>query len=309
MPDEITHEYISRRRTKKYRTDSVYFRPDEGASYSETYTIDLSRVQPTIALYPSPDNVVPISTRSGMHFDGIFIGACTTTEEDLILGALILKAGLASGKVPVKKGIRHVVPGSLPITENLKKKGLLDIYEEVGFTIGVPGCSYCVGMGVDKAGKGEVWLSSQNRNFQNRMGPGMCPERLLTWSLTTHVVLLGSFGSITSAVVAAASSFSMTLTDPRPLLEHIEETAFDLYTRRQKHIELPEVKYVEPALGSSEDENMTSREDNAGHLGLASVTEAINSDIIQSKVITLGDFVDTDAVSSPSWPGSPFPST
>ncbi len=116
--------------------------------------------------------MVPVSEVEGKHLDGCFIGACTTTEEDLILGALILEQGLKNGSVPTKEGKRKVVPGSMPILNNLRKHGLTDIYEQAGFVVGIPGCSYCVGMSADKAAAGEVWLSSQNRNFENRMGKG-----------------------------------------------------------------------------------------------------------------------------------------
>lgn len=109
---------------------------------------------------------------AGTKLDGCFIGACTTALEDLILGALVLKVGLDRGMKPVGHGKRKVVPGSRPIIHDLEERGFADIYRRAGFEIGVPGCSYCVGMSADKAGKGEVWLSSQNRNFENRMGPG-----------------------------------------------------------------------------------------------------------------------------------------
>ena len=89
-----------------------------------------------------------------------------------MLGALVLEQGLRNGLQPVSTGKRKVVPGSLPILDRLRKSGLADIYEQAGFEIGVPGCSYCVGMSADKAAEGEVWLSSQNRNFENRMGKG-----------------------------------------------------------------------------------------------------------------------------------------
>jgi homoaconitase/3-isopropylmalate dehydratase large subunit len=125
-----------------------------------------------VAVYPSPDNVVPVSEVKGKHLDGCFIGACTTTEEDLILGALILEQGLKNGLVPGKEGKRKIVPGSMPILNNLRKNDLINIYEQAGFEVGIPGCSYCVGMSADRAGVGEVWLSSQNRNFENRMGKG-----------------------------------------------------------------------------------------------------------------------------------------
>lgn len=171
VPDEVTRAYISRRRRKANRSNSLYFKPDADANYAEKFEIDLSKVQSTMALYPSPDHVVPVGEKSGMHLDGVFIGACTTTEEELVLAALVLQVGLKK-KLPLTKGKRHVVPGSLPIVEKLKSLGLLDIFEVAGFTRGLPGCSYCVGMGADQAGEGETWLSSQNRNFRNRMGPG-----------------------------------------------------------------------------------------------------------------------------------------
>ena len=120
---------------------------------------------------PSPDNVVPISDKADLALDGVFIGACTTTEEELILAAMVLQIGLAQG-LDLKKGKRHVVPGSRPIEEKLRRLGLLDAYLAAGFYIGVPGCSYCIAMSADQAAPGEVWLSSQNRNFNNRMGPG-----------------------------------------------------------------------------------------------------------------------------------------
>ncbi len=108
----------------------------------------------------------------------MFIGACTTTEEELVLAALVLKVGLAK-KLPLANGKRHYVPGSLPIVQRLQELGLLEIYEEAGFTRGPPGCSMCVGLSAEKALEGETWLSSQNRNFKNRMGKGAESSYLL----------------------------------------------------------------------------------------------------------------------------------
>jgi homoaconitase/3-isopropylmalate dehydratase large subunit len=140
--------------------------------YAATHVIDLAQVESFVARYPSPDDVVAVSELEGTVLDGCFIGACTTAEEDLILGAMVLEVGLNKGMVPLKHGKRKVVPGSLPILNRLKTLGFADIYTRAGFEIGVPGCSYCVGMGADRAGEGEVWISSQNRNFKNRMGKG-----------------------------------------------------------------------------------------------------------------------------------------
>lgn len=93
---------------------------------------------------------------AGSKLDGVFIGACTTAEEDLVLGALVLRAGLEQGLKPFAHGQRRVVPGSRPIADFLRQTGLAEVYENAGFTIGIPGCSYCVGMGADMAAPGEA---------------------------------------------------------------------------------------------------------------------------------------------------------
>jgi homoaconitate hydratase len=172
VPDEVTVQYMEKRRNPKHKNHCVYFRPDEGAQYAGSYDVDLSKLNHFVALYPSPDNVVPVTEATLPTFQGCFIGACTTSEEDLILAALVLREGLKMGMLPSVPGLRRVTPGSIPIVNRLRELGLLQIYEKAGFVVGAPGCSYCVGMGIDQAGKGENWLSSQNRNFRDRMGPG-----------------------------------------------------------------------------------------------------------------------------------------
>lgn len=179
VPDAVTANFVARRPGTRHKSDGIYFRPDSNAEYAGQYEIDLSKIEHYVALYPSPDNVVPVSQAELPVLQGCFIGACTTTEEDLMLGGLVLREGLNMCMKPIAKGLRRVTPGSIGIVEKLSKLGLIEVYEDAGFVVGAPGCSYCVGMGIDKAGKGEVWLSSQNRNYRDRMGPGQCTVRLL----------------------------------------------------------------------------------------------------------------------------------
>lgn len=162
LADELTAAYIAKRKNEDDKNDAVYFRADPDANYAETHVIDLSKVDSMVALYPSPDNVVPVclsceTSYSGLHnclqpiqvtaivgmnLDGVFIGACTTAEEDLILGALVLEAGLKLGYMPSLGGKRKVTPGSLGITAKLRRLGLLEIYERAGFEIGRRGCCF-----------------------------------------------------------------------------------------------------------------------------------------------------------------------
>ncbi|KAE9282184.1 hypothetical protein PF008_g27702 [Phytophthora fragariae] len=129
----------------------------------------MADVKPLIALYPSPDNCVSVQEKFGIKLDGCFIDACTTTQKDLILGALVLQQAMLDGTRP-----------------------------------------FCVGIGADVAGEGEVWLSSQNRNFRNRMGQG-------------------SIGNLSSAAVVATSSFDMEVVDPLPYPDNISKDDFDSY--------------------------------------------------------------------------------
>jgi homoaconitate hydratase len=209
LPDAIAKNYVQKRRDLRHKSSSLYFQPGPGAKYARSYDIDLSKLQHYIALYPSPDNVVPVKAATLPPLQGFFISACTTTEEDLILAALVLREAMKIGLKPSAPGLRRVTPGSTPIVNCLRELGLLSVYEDAGFVIGAPGCSYCVGMGADKAGKGEVWLSSQNRNYRDRMGEG-------------------SIANIASAATVAISSFSMSLQNPQPILDHIDLTEYDL---------------------------------------------------------------------------------
>ncbi|KAK1238937.1 hypothetical protein MKX08_005998 [Trichoderma sp. CBMAI-0020] len=296
-PDHITKGFIDGRKLARHKNASHYFRPDEGAVYAESHTIDLSKVESFVAKYPNPDDVVPVTNVLGMELDGCFIGACTTAEEDIILGALVLEQGLQMGLSPLKDGKkRKVVPGSLPILDRLQKLGLAQIYEDAGFEIGVPGCSYCVGISADRASEGEVWLSSQNRNFENRMGQG-------------------SIGNLASAATVAASSFSMAVANPQHFIDQIPAERWEFMTGRGSLKGVSsgqEPNWVEPAspgeAAPSESELVVDQ------LAISTLqgNETINTSekktgdskqqdkrdnaTIHGKIQRLGDFVDTDAL-------------
>jgi aconitase A len=280
VPDAVTASFINSRRVSQHKNQSHYFRADEGCEYVESYIIDLSKAEPFVARYPNPDDVVPVSEMKQEELDGCFIGACTTAEEDIIMGALVLDAGLRAGKKPVSKGTRKVVPGSMPISDLLRETGLANVYEEAGFEIGVPGCSYCVGMSADMAGKGEVWLSSQNRNFENRMGPG-------------------SIAHLGSAATVAASSFDMKILSPQDLIDLISNEKWEKLKGKGSlpSTSLEEPEWVEPAEPdpSTESQAIAAEHTEAGDQHEES-SSAQPLERIQSKVFRLGDFIDTDAV-------------
>ncbi|MEO7000391.1 MAG: aconitase family protein [Ktedonobacterales bacterium] len=264
--DEIVAAWLRQRR-RGYNADALYFRADDDAPYVAHYPIDLSNLAPQVAKPFSPDNVVGVDTLTGQRLDGIFIGACTTTEEELALAALVLEAAMADGATPqpVEGNRRIVAPGDLLIEANLRKAGLWDIYQRAGFVVDPPGCSLCLGIASRKAGEGENWLSSQNRNFENRMGEG-------------------SRAWLASAATVAASSLGMTVTDPRALLAKVDRDRLNAILKRRPLGSAPEITTAEPTLrieqGASQQQGAT------GESGA----------VVSGRVQLFGDSVDTDAI-------------
>ncbi|KAA0227927.1 3-isopropylmalate dehydratase [candidate division KSB1 bacterium] len=255
---------MQQRREPQFREGGWWFAADEDANYVESFRIDLEGLLPQVAKPFSPDNVFNIAETAGQKLDGCFIGACTTTEEELILAALLLEAALAEGKRPLDSPNRIVVPGSLEIAGHLQDKGLIEVYRLAGFRINEPGCSMCLGIASDRALPGEIWLSSQNRNFHNRMGKGS-----IAW--------------LSSALTVAASAFDMKIADPRPLIEKIDRARFQKLTASQNG--MPTVIHTQPrpqaVAGSTREDAAIQQNHSAPITGRAQV---------------FGDHVDTDAM-------------
>lgn len=263
--DEIVAAWLAHRR-RGYNDDALYFRADDDAPYVAHYPIQLDQLAPQVAKPFSPDNVFDVTDLVGQTLDGAFIGACTTTEEELALAGLVLEAALADGQTPqdAPADRRIVVPGDLLIEKNLAKAGIWDIYQRAGFTVDPPNCSMCLGIASRKAGKGEVWLSSQNRNFENRMGEGS-----LAW--------------LASAATVAASALGMSVSDPRPLLERVDRDRLARILGRKDSRPLPEITVSEP----------TMRVEQAAAGTKAAQNE---SRVARGRVQRFGDSVDTDAI-------------
>jgi 3-isopropylmalate dehydratase small subunit len=264
-PDEQVAAWLLRRR-RGYNDAALYFRADDDAPYVARYPIDLASLAPQIAKPFSPDNVFAVDELVGQALDGCFVGACTTTEEELALGALVLEQALADGATPqlVESGRRIVVPGDLMIAQRFKELGLWEIYERAGFVVDPPGCSMCLGIASRKAGKGEVWLSSQNRNFENRMGEGS-----LAW--------------LASAASVAASALDMRVADPRPLLARVDRDRLDAILLRQRNAPPVEITVAEPEITLAGPRAGMERHGAAGG-------------VIRAKIQRFGDSVDTDAI-------------
>ena len=131
----------------------------------------------------------------GTKVDYVFLGACTNGRiEDFRAFASIVK-----GRQKATDVIAWLVPGSWAVDAQIREEGLDKILTEAGFEIRQPGCSACLAMNDDKIPAGKLSVSTSNRNFEGRQGPG------------ARTILA-------SPLVAAAAAVTGVITDPRELI-------------------------------------------------------------------------------------------
>jgi len=131
----------------------------------------------------------------GTKVDYVFLGACTNGRiEDFRAFTSIVK-----GRQKTKDVIAWLVPGSWAVDKQIREEGLDKILAEAGFEIRQPGCSACLAMNDDKIPAGKLAVSTSNRNFEGRQGPG------------ARTILA-------SPLTAAAAAVTGVITDPRELL-------------------------------------------------------------------------------------------
>jgi 3-isopropylmalate/(R)-2-methylmalate dehydratase large subunit len=130
----------------------------------------------------------------GKKIDFVFLGSCTNGRiEDFRDFAKIIK-----GRKKADNVTAWLVPGSHKVEQAIKDEGILEILNESGFDLREPGCSACLAMNDDKIPTGKYAVSTSNRNFEGRQGPG-------------------SRTILASPLVAAAAAVTGQITDPRTL--------------------------------------------------------------------------------------------
>ena len=230
-PDSKTFEYIKDReftpkgddllKTKEYW--STLF-TDIGAKFDKEFFFKGSEIDPMITFGTNPGMGISITksipkardvdngkltyiksldymgykegeSMLGKPIDYVFIGSCTNGRiEDFRAFASIV-----SGHKRSKNVTAWLVPGSHKVMEAIKNEGLLEIFIDAEFELREPGCSACLAMNDDKIPPGKYAVSTSNRNFEGRQGPG---ARTL----------------LASPLVAAAAAITGKITDPRSLI-------------------------------------------------------------------------------------------
>ncbi len=144
----------------------TYYTADDDASYTHNITIDVTQLQPQIAIPNSPDDVHDVQKYIGTAIHYAFIGTCTNGRLDDLQAA----AHILQGK-KIAPGVRLVIaPASRLVLIQAIKDGTLQTLIEAGAAIINSGCGPCVGSHDGVPGNNEVVISTANRNFKGRMG-------------------------------------------------------------------------------------------------------------------------------------------
>ena len=231
-PDETTFEYIKGREfaPKGKEWDKAVERwselkSDEDAVFDTQYSFDAADIEPMITYGTNPGMGIGITrnipTSDGMQgsdkatfqkslqymgyhegdimkgkpIDFVFLGSCTNGRiEDFRAFTDFVK-----GKKKAENVTVWLVPGSKHVEKQIREEGLVEILEQAGFELRQPGCSACLAMNEDKIPEGKYAVSTTNRNFEGRQGPG---SRTL----------------LASPLTAAAAALTGVVTDPRGML-------------------------------------------------------------------------------------------
>jgi len=219
-PDAKTYAWLEGRRYAPAGFDNPYWHSlssDPAASFDATIEIDASRIAPMVSWGTSPEQAIPIDGRiplgpqrahdyiglaagdriEGTAIDAAFIGSCTNSRiSDLRRAASILKGKRISPRI--RKAL--VVPGSMAVRRQAEAEGLDKLFVEAGFEWRMSGCSLCFYAGGEGFPEGARVISSTNRNFEGRQGPG----------IRTHIA---------SPETVAASAIAGAIADPRRVLD------------------------------------------------------------------------------------------
>lgn len=189
--DRITEKYL-KERIPDFKLDPQW-KSDEDAVFSEIREYDVSDLPPQVACPHNVDNVKSVEEVEGTKIDQVFVGSCTNGRfEDIEIVAKIMNGE------KVAKGVRLlIIPASH--TEYMKtlRAGYVEQFMEAGAIVESPCCGPCMGGSFGLLGKGEVGLSTSNRNFKGRQGS---PD---------------AFVYLSSPATAAASALYGEITDPR----------------------------------------------------------------------------------------------
>jgi len=147
-------------------TGALYADPD--AEYVETVVVDITGLEPLVACPPSPAHVKPVREVAGTRVDSVFLGSCTNGRfEDFAAVAEVVQGQRIQPWV-----MASVVPATRQVYEAMLREGLIETLFDAGFIISNPGCGGCASGQIGMTGRGQVQVSTSNRNFPGKQGAG-----------------------------------------------------------------------------------------------------------------------------------------
>jgi 3-isopropylmalate/(R)-2-methylmalate dehydratase large subunit len=171
-----------RERTGCTNLQATYADPD--AEYTQEIEIDISGLEPLVACPPKPDNVKTVREVAGTKIDSVFIGSCTNGR----LEDLAAVAEVARGQRVAPGMVASVVPATREVYAQMLEGGVLQTLFDAGFIISNPGCGGCASGHIGMVGEGQVQVSTSNRNFAGKQGPGdnyLASPAVAAWAALT----------------------------------------------------------------------------------------------------------------------------
>ncbi|MPZ44938.1 MAG: homoaconitate hydratase family protein [Betaproteobacteria bacterium] len=164
QPDAITRAWVERHGTKPY----TVYETDPDFAYDGVHEVDVSGIEPQIAIPHAPDNVKPVTAVAGRKVDQAYIGSCASGRlEDLAAAAQVLKGR------KVHPDVRLIVtPGSREVLIAATAAGYIQTLHEANAIVTSSNCGACPGLHGGILAPGDVAITSITRNFEGRMGPG-----------------------------------------------------------------------------------------------------------------------------------------
>ena len=177
-PDETTLAWLAERRDvdrSQLEAMTADLASDEAAEYEWTMRIDASDLRPMVATPGDPGNGVEIGALpEAVPIDLVYAGSCTgAKEDDVRMAAEVVRAALDRGDRVADGVTAYLQYGSLEVEEMAHAEGLHELFERAGFKVLAPGCGACINAGPGvSTDPNQVTVSSINRNFPGRSGPG-----------------------------------------------------------------------------------------------------------------------------------------
>ena len=186
------HPRLSKRRIDELKKSLTSLKPDSGAFYAKTLTIDLSSIEPHVSGPNSVKTMSPVSEieKLAVKVDKAYLVSCVNSRvDDIGEAAEVLRGKKISPEVKF-----YIAAASSEVQQESEKRGDWQALLDAGAIPLPPGCGPCIGLGTGLLEDGEVGISATNRNFKGRMGSASAKAYLASPAVVAYSALTGKIG-------------------------------------------------------------------------------------------------------------------